>query len=106
MIDPSIPTLVCGDFNAVFDRALDRRGSNIFDASSESFRALGTLFNDCCMADAWRALHPSTVAFSWLKPDGSLASRIDLIGCPYSWLTMFCLVKCCLAPFLTTVLLF
>ena len=24
MIDPSIPTLVCGDFNAVFDRALDR----------------------------------------------------------------------------------
>ena len=66
MVDPSVPTLVCGDFNAVFDRALDRRGSNVFDASRESIRALGALFSDCCMVNAWRALHPSTVAFSWL----------------------------------------
>ena len=86
MIDPSVPTLFCGDFNAVFDRALDRRGSNVFDASRESVRALGAVFYDCCMVDAWRVLHHSTVAFSWLKPDGSLASHIDLIGCPYSWL--------------------
>ena len=27
-IDPSIPTLVGGDFNAVFNRHLDRRGSS------------------------------------------------------------------------------
>ena len=66
MVDPSVPTLVCGDFNAVFDRALDRRGSNVFDASRESVRALGALFSDCCIVNAWRALHPSTVAFSWL----------------------------------------
>ena len=27
-VDPSVPTLLCGDFNAVFDRALDRQGSD------------------------------------------------------------------------------
>jgi len=85
-VDPSVPTLVCGDFNAVFDRALERCGFNVFGASRESVRALGALFSDCCVVDAWWALHHSTVAFSWLKPDWSLASRIDLIGCPYSWL--------------------
>ena len=26
-IDPSIPSLLCGDFNTVFDRLTDRRGS-------------------------------------------------------------------------------
>ena len=25
---PSVPTILCGDFNAVFDRAKDRRGSD------------------------------------------------------------------------------
>ena len=26
--DPSVPTILCGDFNAVFDRAKDLRGSD------------------------------------------------------------------------------
>lgn len=52
MVDPSVPTLVCGDFNAVFDRVLDRPGSNVFNASRESVRALGALLSDCCMVDA------------------------------------------------------
>ena len=25
------------------------------------------------------------MGFTWDKPDGSLSSRIDLIGCPFSW---------------------
>ena len=32
--------------------------------------------------DVWRHLHPDLRAFTWLKPDGSLSSRIDLIGFP------------------------
>ena len=43
-IDPSLPTVVCGDFNAVFDRSLDRRGSNIFDSSRESCAVLSSFF--------------------------------------------------------------
>ena len=31
IVDASVPTLLCGDFNAVFDRTLDRRGSNVSD---------------------------------------------------------------------------
>ena len=85
-IDPSVPTLLCGDFNAVFDRSLDRRGSNIFDTARESSEVLFALFRECCVADVWRVLHPTQRSFSWTKSDGSYASRIDLVGCPYSWL--------------------
>ena len=84
-IDPSVPTLLCGDFNTVFDRAVDRRGSCPFDVSRESSAMLSSLFSDCCVVDIWRVLHPGVSAFSWCRPDGALASRIDLIGCPYVW---------------------
>ena len=35
-IDPSVPSLLCGDFNTVFDRALDRRDLDPSDSSRES----------------------------------------------------------------------
>ena len=84
-IDPSVPTLLCGDFNTVFDRVVDRRGSCPFDVSRESSAMLSSLFSDCCVVDIWRVLHPGVSAFSWCRPDGALASRIDLIGCPCVW---------------------
>ena len=85
-IDPSFATLVCGDFNTVFDRSMDRRGSDPLDSSRESSAALLSLFRDCGTIDIWRSLHPATVAFSWLRSDGTLSSKIDLIGCPYAWI--------------------
>ena len=85
-IDPLFATLVCGDFNAVFDRSVDRRGCNPLDSSGESSSALLSLFRDCGVIDIWRSLHPATVAFSWLRPDGTLSSRIYFIGCPYAWI--------------------
>ena len=91
-IDPAVPSVVCGDFNVAFDRSLDRRGTNVSDTSHESSLALRDLFHDCCVIYIWRSLHPSTVAFTWLKPDATLSSRIDLIGCPHSWLHH---VDCC-----------
>ena len=85
-LDPSVPTVICGDFNTVFHRSLDRRSSSVSDVSRESSLALENLFHDCCVVGIWHVLHPTTSAFTWLKPDGSLSSRIDLIGCPHSWL--------------------
>ena len=87
LVDPSVPTVVCGDFNAVFDRSLDRFGSDTADTSRESSVALSHLFESCCCVDIWRYLHPSSSCFTWSGSDGTLASRIDLVGCPYVWVS-------------------
>ena len=86
LVDPAIPTVLCGDFNTVFDRSLDRAGSVVDDVSRESTLSLTRLFDSCCVVDIWRCLHPTTAAFTWRRWDGSLSSRIDLFGCPYSWI--------------------
>ena len=74
-VDPSIPTLLYGDFNMVFDRNLDRSGSDSSDTWRESSATLTTLFGSCC----------NSAGFSWTRPNGSISSRINLIGCPYIW---------------------
>ena len=78
--DPSVPMILCGDFNAVFERAKDCRGSDPAVTFRESFVSLKLLFQEFCVLDVWRHLHPDLRAYTWLKPDGSLSSRIDLIG--------------------------
>ena len=84
-IDPSIPTILAGDFNAVFDRLLDRVGSSPDDTSRESSVSLCRLFDLCCVEDVWRYLHPSSSSFTWARWDHSCASRIDFFGVPYAW---------------------
>ena len=96
MVDPARPTILCGDFNAVLNRATDRRGSNPLNHAHDSCQALRTLFSNCCVTDIWRRLHPTERGFSWCKWDGSVASRINLIGCPTSWLTHA--LSCSLLP--------
>ena len=83
--DPTVPTLLCGDFNRVFDRSVECRGSDSSDTWRESSAALKALFESSCCVDAWRYLHPDSAGFSWSRPDGIVSSRIDLIGCPYVW---------------------
>ena len=97
--DPSVPTVLYGDFNAVFDRARDRRGSDPAVTVRESFVSLGLLFQEFCVLDVWRHLHPDLRAYTWLKPNGSQSSRIDLIGFPSIWahLVSFCTI--CPCPF-------
>ena len=98
-IDPATPTIICGDFNTVFDRSLDTRGSDASDCSHESFKNLKNVLRECCVTDVWHSLHPSTVAFTWLKPDGVLSSRIDIIGCPSPWLHLVDLCQIFPCPF-------
>ena len=97
-IDPSVPTVICGDFNTVMDRALDRRGSVPSDSSRDSSSALSALFRECCVLDIWRSLHPDAVVSTWMRSDGLLSSRIDLIGCPQAWthLVQSCEIVPCL----------
>ena len=84
-LDPGTPTILAGDFNTVFNRSLDRCGSVVVDTSRESSAALARLFKEVCCEDIWRYLHPSSSGFTWSRADGSLSSRIDLIGCPFAW---------------------
>ena len=84
-VDPTVPTVVCGDFNTVWDRSLDRAGSATADTSRESSDTLSWLFDECCVVDIWRYLHPSSSGYTWMHPDGSVSSRIDLVGCPFVW---------------------
>lgn len=84
MVDPTMPTILCGDFNTVFDRLLDQSGSVVEDRPRESTVALGRLFDSCCVLDIWWYLHSSSSAFTWSRWDGSMSSCIDLVGCLYS----------------------
>ena len=86
-MDPATPTVLCGDFNTVFDRSMDCAGSAVGDTFRESTSALKRLFDSCCVIDIWRYLHPAMSAFTWSRWDGSLSSRIDLLGCPYPWIS-------------------
>ena len=43
VIDPALPTLLCGDFNTVHDRVVSRCGSCPFDISRKSFAMLSFL---------------------------------------------------------------
>ena len=98
-IDSSIATLLMGDFNAVFDRSVDRLGTALDGTSCESSVALARLFDDCCCVDVWRYLHPSLSSFTWTRWNGTVASRIDLVGCPYVWLSSVLSSEFCPCPF-------
>ena len=61
-----------------------------------SFSSLRDLFDAFCIVDIWRYLHPSSSSFSWTRWDGSRASRIDLCGIPYVWVSS--VLSCDLLP--------
>ena len=95
-VDPAVPTVICGNFNTVFDRSLDRTGSVVPDTSRES---TSNLFDDCCVIDIWRYLHPYFSGYAWMHPDGSVFSRIDLVRCPYVWVPSVSSCEIILCPF-------
>ena len=97
-IDHAIPTLLCSDFNTGLDRVLDRRGSRPLVVSREKSALLSAMFLDCCVV-APSTRHITDSAFTRFWPDGALASRIDLISCPYAWVPDVSSVDILLCPF-------
>lgn len=87
LVDLVVPTVLCGNFNGVFNRTLDRKGAFTGSLYRDSSAALSSLFHTCCVVDTWRHLHPGRTSFSWMRPDGSHTSRINLFGCPISWIS-------------------
>ena len=95
--DPAVPSFLCGDFNAVFDEAVDRRGAATPLAASS--RDLRDLFYQYGVEDIWRVMHPSVPGFTWHSPDGSQAARLDYIGVPDSWVSFVSPVMTIPCPF-------
>lgn len=69
-----------------FDRGMDRLGSDVVDSPHDSSAPWVSLFHVCGVVYVWRSLHPSDRSFSWVRPNGSVASRVDFIGVPVHWL--------------------
>ena len=72
--EPSVPTILCGDFNAIFDGAKDRRGSDPAVTVRESFVSLELLFREFCVLDVWRHLFSKLLVTSGL--DGGCVSPL------------------------------
>ena len=83
--DPSVLTVLAGDFNTVLSRSLDHRGSHRFHVSRESSCALNRLLNACSSINSWRYHHPSSSSYTGTRSNGSLFSRIALILEPHAW---------------------
>ena len=81
-----VPPLSCvGTLILVMDPSRDRwnaGGQSVTDTPE----VLASFFRDLSCVDAWPSCHPTQQAFTWLQTDGTCASRIDLVGCPVSWL--------------------
>ena len=86
------PKIDCGDFNEVFDCSQDWAGSSPSVSLLDSSSSPKYLFEDCCVIDIWRHLHPSSLGFTWTRWDGSLASHIDLFSVRFSLCPLFPLV--------------
>jgi exonuclease III len=98
-IDPDIPLLLCGDFNAAVDPYVDRFGCNPVSPWANNWasthRDLMSTFDLC---DAWRARHPGAKEFTWRRTNGSQGSRIDMIWLPERYLGLVHSVE--ISPFL------
>ena len=79
ILDPDLPVVLCGDFNTVVDPIRDRRGCNTTSPWSRQWsRTMVELMSTFDLHDVWRRFHPETSAFTWHRPNGQQASRLDM----------------------------
>ena len=85
MLNVSLPTLICGDFNTVVDPLIDRTGCNPTSPWAYNWpHTLATLTDDMNLVDIWRSRHPCERSYTWSRANGQVGSRLDMI-----WLSSF-----------------
>ena len=87
-IPGNIPCFLAGDFNCVPDPCSDRMRVSRNGNSSVGILELGYTLDLNDLSDTWRDLNPSACVFTWHKPDGSDASRLDRIYGPADYVIM------------------
>lgn len=79
LLDPTLQTILCGDFNTVVDASIDRRGCNASSPWAYNWPStLANLTSEMDLHDIWRLRHPTRQEYTWHRPDGSQASRLDM----------------------------
>uniref|UniRef100_A0A3B3DY82 Reverse transcriptase domain-containing protein n=1 Tax=Oryzias melastigma TaxID=30732 RepID=A0A3B3DY82_ORYME len=73
---PTDNIVVGGDFNCVPDEWMDRLPTKF--TSHTYSQLLSNFCSNNALYDAWRHLNPNTRQFSWIRPNCSNKSRIDL----------------------------
>ena len=102
-VDPSVPTLLCGDFNTVFDRVVDRRGSCPFDVPRKSSAMLSSLFRIVVLWIFGVFCIPVFLHCLGVGPMGPLLLALTSSGALMCGCLMCLLQTFYLAPFLTIV---
>ena len=87
LIDPDTPTVLCGDFKTVVDAQRDQFGCNPSSPWAYSWSSsLANLVDSLDLQDAWRLQHPHAQEYTWHRPNGTQASRLEMF-----WLSAFLL---------------
>ena len=68
LLDPSLPTIVCGDFNTVVDATIDRIGCSPQSPWAYNWpHTLAALTTNLDLVDIWRQRHPHERAYTWTR---------------------------------------
>ena len=82
-----LPIFFCGDFNTTVNPHMDRFGCNPNSPWAYNWSlTLTDLMSSANLRDAWRELHPRSLAFTWRRKDNSQKSRIDMVWMPHDLL--------------------
>ncbi|PIK43226.1 hypothetical protein BSL78_19917 [Apostichopus japonicus] len=78
----SAPCVMVGDFNCVPDSGLDRLGTSVSASPDAGITELDRFTSAHLLADVWRHMHPCSTVYTWVRPNGEDASRIDRVYAP------------------------
>ncbi|PIK36382.1 hypothetical protein BSL78_26786 [Apostichopus japonicus] len=91
----SAPCVMVGDFNCVPDSGLDRLGTSVSASPDAGITELDRFTSAHLLADVWRHMHPCSTVYTWVRPNGEDASRIDRVYAPVSFTFSGCETLSC-----------
>ena len=84
-LDPTLPALICGDFNMVEDFTKDRRGGKPRLYHTYGIESLKSLKQEFSLVDIWQEKHSNAEQYTWNSRFENISSRLDRIYIPSLW---------------------
>ena len=85
-LDPTLPVLICGDFNMVEDFKNDWRGSKPRLYHTYGVEALKSLKQEFSLTDVWQEKHLNAEQYTLNSRFENISSRLDRIYIPSVWM--------------------